>query len=100
MSHVKHPMQPIVMVSDVARFKENAIVRYLVDSRPMILNRLAAMVFSKEDWTQFYQLIGYSVSGYGSLTDFVSSKAVAEADGIVEAMIAKRAKRAKRKESK
>jgi hypothetical protein len=99
MSRVKHPMQPVVMVSGVARFKQNAIVRHLTDSQPWVLNRLATMDFSKDDWTQFYQLIGYSVSGFGDLS-LVDKKVVVEADALVDAMIAKRTKRAKRKESK
>lgn len=27
----KHPMQPVVIVGDVARFKKDAIVRFLLD---------------------------------------------------------------------
>lgn len=64
------PMQPIVLVECIARFQNNAIVRFLLDwssSRGMDLNDLSRMNFSDEDRSQFAQLIGYSVSGYGDL---------------------------------
>ncbi len=65
----KHPMQPVVLTDDnVARFKENAIVRHLVDSYPGPhggkLNALSLLKFSSEDWEQLLQLIGYSVDGF------------------------------------
>lgn len=67
-----HPMQPLVRdASGVVRFKENAIVRTLLDwatPRGMSLNELAVMDFSQEDREQFAQLIGYSVGGYGELS--------------------------------
>lgn len=65
----KHPMQPLVIDEDgVARFKANAIVRFLLNDGPNDLYRLTRMPFSKEDWTQFAQLIGYSVSGFADLS--------------------------------
>lgn len=88
----KHPMQPIVRCKDnVYRFKENAVVRFLLDwaqPRGMGLNELAMMdkQFSQEDREQFAQLIGYSVSGFGEL-GYASKKTVAEADAIVDAML-------------
>lgn len=64
-----HPQQPIVTDdSGTARFKENAIVRFLLDDGPNDMNRLARMPFSAEDRRQFAQLIGYSVSGYEELS--------------------------------
>lgn len=66
----KHPMQPIVISGGTARFKPNKIVRYLLDNGGFDLNKLAATgdLFSKDDWSQFAQLIGYSVGGYESLS--------------------------------
>lgn len=62
---LEHPMQPIAFAADcVMRFKMNTIVRYLLDNGGLDLNTLAGIPFAKDDWDQFYQLIGYSVSGY------------------------------------
>ena len=88
----KHPMQPIVLVEGIARFKINAIVRFLLDTSPNDLNVLVRMPFSKEDWTQFYQLIGYSVSGYGEF-DFLDKAVVAEADAIAAKLCQPRRRR-------
>jgi len=70
---LKHPIQPLEDDGNgVLRFKQNAIVRYLVDSG-IGLNALAVMNFYKEDWEQLAQLIGYSLSGFGDLS-YVSDK--------------------------
>lgn len=66
-----HPMQPVEIVGGVARFKKNAMVDHLYEwavARGMGMNEMAAIGFSTEDWMQFAQLIGYSVSGYGDLS--------------------------------
>lgn len=78
---VKHPMQPIVKVDGVLRFKANNIVRFLLDRGPNDLNALGSIryLFSQDDWDQFMQLIGYSVSGYGDLST-VSRESVEAAD--------------------
>jgi len=81
----KHPMQPIVMVGNVIRFKQNAIVRYLLDNGGIDLNKIAVQGFSDEDQMQFAQLIGYSVSGYGDL-NYASAESVAAADEIAAAL--------------
>jgi len=83
MSDEKHPMQPIVLEDGIARFKKNQIVRFLLDAGPYDLNKLASVPFSSDDWNQFYQLIGYSVSGFGDL-ELGDSDIVAKADAIVE----------------
>ena len=60
----KHPIQPIEDDGKgVIRFKENAIVRKLADAYG--LNDVArdCCDATRDDWDQFYQLIGYSVSG-------------------------------------
>jgi hypothetical protein len=91
MAKAKHPMQPIVWVNGTIRFKENAILRWAVDSGRLSLNEIAletrAQGFSKEDQMQLAQLIGYSVSDYGDLP-YASKESVAEADAIAEQMIA------------
>jgi len=76
------PMQPIVRIDGVARFKENQIVRWLLDRGDENMNTIACMNFSDEDRTQFAQLIGYSVSGAGDL-DYFDRDVLAKADEIV-----------------
>lgn len=75
----KHPMQPLVEDGKgVLRFKENAIVRYLLDQGRITMNDLAALDFPVEDREQFAQLIGYSLGGYSSLS-YVRGETVAAA---------------------
>ena len=74
-----HPMQPIVMVDGIKRFRSNAICRWLVDTGRANLNEIALKEFDDEDQAQFAQLIGYSVSGWGDLS-YVDPEAVAIAD--------------------
>lgn len=94
-----HPMQPIVWHQKpdgkTIRFKPNEIVRALLDQRddparkgerPLDLNDIARMDFSQEDRMQFAQLIGYSVSGFGSLS-YAHPETVAAADRIAEALL-------------
>lgn len=89
-----HPMQPVEFDPDgTARFKQNALVRFLVDwSRDcgMGLNGLALLPgISNDDWTQLAQLIGYSVSGAGELSYF-DRQILARADREVEKRAAQR----------
>jgi hypothetical protein len=81
----KHPMQPIILDDKgVARFKQNALVCYLIDAGGISLNDLALLPnIPLDDWTQLAQLSGYSVSGFRGLS-YVDQKAVAKADAIVE----------------
>ena len=91
----RNPMQPIVMDGDTARFKHNAIVKYLLSwSSPkgMDLNELAKMEFTREDREQFAQLIGYSLGGYADLS-YVGDASVAEADRAARNLKATRSKR-------
>ena len=70
-SEPRHPMQPVVWRGDVIRFKENAIVQRLIDhgqATELGLIELRQLGFSDDDWSQFNQLIGYSVCGYCDLT--------------------------------
>ena len=71
---MKHPIQPLEKDQQgTLRFKENAIVRYLLDAGPFDLNHLAMKQFSNEDQEQFAQLIGYSLSGFGDLSYVTSA---------------------------
>ena len=66
-----NPMQPIVDVNGVTRFKKNGLVDALHEhgvKTGLGLNELHCMNFSDEDRMQFAQLIGYSLSGYGDLS--------------------------------
>lgn len=94
MNSPKHPMQPIVLDEhNVVRFKGNKIVEFIlenaekcVSSNPyhrgkLDLSFIASMKFPQEDVEQFWQLLGYSVSGYGELS-FISPATVNTADAI------------------
>ncbi len=84
-----HPVQPLLKDSQgTVRFKVNRIVRYLLDTHPTCnLNMLACMDFSDDDRQQFAQLIGYSLSGYGSLS-YVSDANYEAAEASMPAAIA------------
>ena len=73
----KHPIQPIINVNGIYRFKQNKIVRYLLDNGGIDLNQIAILAcegeFSKEEQSHFAQLIGYSVGGYADLS-YVTNK--------------------------
>ncbi|HHA1715863.1 hypothetical protein [Enterobacter kobei] len=68
----KLPMQPLVIdAHGTLRFKENPIVRKLLDyatEHGYGLNEIALDEFEAEDQMQLAQLIGYSLSGYGTLS--------------------------------
>ena len=63
----RNPDQPLVTVGGVVRYKQNAIVRYLLDNGGFSMNDLALIPFSEDDRRQFAQLIGYSVCGFSDL---------------------------------
>jgi len=76
-----HPFQPIYMDDNgTVRFKPNKIVEHLAKAR---LNDLSTLGFSDEDWDQFAQLIGYSVSAWGGLS-YVSSENCKVGDSMVD----------------
>lgn len=65
---MKHPVQPLENDNyGVLRFKQNAIVCFLLDAGPFDMNQIARMPFNDEDREQFAQLIGYSLSGFCDL---------------------------------
>ena len=69
----RHPTQPLIKDGRSIRFKENKIVRFLLESGPFDMNQLGIMDFSNEDREQFAQLIGYSFGGFAEL-DYVSNE--------------------------
>jgi hypothetical protein len=77
-----HPTQPVALDADgVLRFKQNTIVRDLLDvasAHGLDLNEIARRQYCDEDRVQLAQLIGYSVSGFGELS-YVSDEAYARA---------------------
>lgn len=85
---LKHPMQPVYLDDrGTARFKQNAIVRFLLDAGPFDMNKIAVLPgISQEDREQFAQLIGYSISGFGELS-YVSSKAYHRADAMIDGLL-------------
>lgn len=84
---MKHPMQKIVIDAEgTIRFQKNDIVRFLLDAGRFDLNDIAVRGFSEEDHTQFAQLIGYSVSGFGELS-YADPKVVRQADRKAEKLL-------------
>lgn len=65
----RHPMQPVVLVDGVARFKQNGIIDWLFNTGRLDLNTIAAIGdFTDEDRMQIAQLLGYSVDGFADLS--------------------------------
>jgi hypothetical protein len=85
-------MQPLVIDDQgVVRFKQNKIVRALLDTGKLNMNDIAVLDFPLEDMVQFVQLIGYSVSGAGELS-YMPEDLIAKADEQAE-LILSQAKR-------
>lgn len=100
------PMQPVIRDDGGrVRFRENAIVRYIVDHAAEVvhpgartidpdtgkpyhqgrlnLSKLLLMNFPQEDLEQFAQLMGYSIAGYHELS-YVSDESCAQASALAE----------------
>jgi hypothetical protein len=86
----KNPMQPVLKdSSNVIRFKQNEIVRQLLElskSHGFGLNEIGHGNFTLDDQMQFAQLIGYSVSGYGDLS-YVDAVSCELADQLVKKLM-------------
>ena len=86
----RQPMQPVVVAADGAiRFKQNQIVSDMLElcqKNGLDLNEIAMRDYDKDDRSQLMQLIGYSVSGYGSLS-CARAKHLMRADEKAEALI-------------
>lgn len=78
----RHPIQPLVRIDGVIRFKKNAIVEYLLETSKKTMDDLAVIEFTQEDREQFAQLIGYSLSGFADLS-YVSDKTYQEAESFL-----------------
>jgi len=82
-------MQPVIKDKDgIVRFKQNKIVRDLLDRASMHglgLNEIGGPGYTQEDREQLAQLIGYSISGYHELS-YVSDESAAEADAAAFAL--------------
>lgn len=84
------PMQPVIKDDGGdLRFRENAIVRYLLDlarkHKIADLNSLAELPFSQDDREQFAQLIGYAITGYHELS-YVSDESATQASVLAHAV--------------
>lgn len=82
-----HPMQEIEQdARGVMRFRANKIVQYLLDRGPVDMNHLGRVSwgegFTSDDWDQFNQLIGYSVSGCPLVNKELQKAADIEADKV------------------
>lgn len=85
-----HPMQPLeVEPNGLVRFKQNAIVVYLMNNLPWTMDNLAECSFSDEDKAQFAQLLGCRVDGFG-LLPYVSEAAAQVADAKAAELLAQR----------
>lgn len=77
------PLQPLVLVDRVLRFEKNPIVEHLLDNGNMDMNYLAIWChennIENKYQEQFAQLIGYSVSGFSSLS-YVSDETMNRVD--------------------
>ena len=83
----RHPMQPVYQDdNDTLRFRENVIVRHLLDHGKIDLNQIAMRDFPQEDREQFAQLIGYSISGYHELS-YVSDESAAQASALAGELV-------------
>lgn len=67
-----HPIQPTHSDKHgVLRFRNNEVVSRLLEEASkhgIDMNFLRSLDLPNEDWVQFSQLIGYSVSGFGGLS--------------------------------
>lgn len=77
---LKHPRQPIGLSEHgTIRFKPNKIIDWLFETGRADLNKIVTMGFPVEDMVQFWQLLGYSVSGFGDLS-FVPEEEIKACD--------------------
>ena len=73
----EQPMQPIYRDDlGTIRFQRNAIVSHLLYAGEIGLDQLAKLKVPQADREQFYQLIGYSLSGYHELSDVSDDSAL------------------------
>lgn len=85
------PMQPIAWDGKgVIRFQDNKVITMLLEAGVLNLNSIAGQCIEKKipraDQMQFWQMLGYSVSGFGDLS-FATKEMVAAADEIAAQMV-------------
>ena len=69
MKEIVFPIQPtFVDDNGTIRFRLNSIVRALLETSTLDLNKIACMDFTKQERMQLAQLIGYSLGGFGELS--------------------------------
>ncbi len=84
LADLRHPMQPVGEDRNGSpRFKENAIVQYLLKHGGIDLNKLACLPFDNAERTHFAQLIGYSTDGFGELS-YVDGASYQQAHAIAD----------------
>ena len=91
-----HPMQPVIMDQhNIIRFQRNQIIQDVAAAafvgRQLSINQIIVNVaqgeYTKNDWEQFSQLTGWSVSGYNDITyirEKSKNKASAKASKLLE----------------
>ena len=80
-------MQPIYLDEHgVVRFKCNEIIKKLVRDKTIDLSEIDFAAFPTPDVEQFFQLLGYSVSGYGDIS-FVRPETIAAADAKADELL-------------
>jgi hypothetical protein len=80
-----HPTQDIYLDEEgINRFKCNQIVRILLSTSVLDLNKLSQLGFSVEDWDQFIQLLGYSIDGWGEMDHVTDEMFVKVTSYIIE----------------
>lgn len=72
----------------VVRFKQNVIIDWLQETKRIDLNDIARHIglFPIEDVEEFWQMLGYSVGGYGDLS-FVREETIQEADEAMDRLL-------------
>ena len=79
MTAPRQPMQPVYLdKSGVVRFVPNKILRWLVDTACVDLDKIAAKDFPAADKEQFWQLLGFGIDNFSGLP-FVRPNIAAEA---------------------
>jgi hypothetical protein len=87
MTDTKFPLQPI----KDGRFVQNRIVRDLLDKGPLDLNIIAVGDYTQQERIQFAQLIGYSLSGFSSLS-YVDNETYQAAELLSDGLVASEAR--------
>jgi hypothetical protein len=78
------PVRPMILDENgVLRFRENAIVRDLLDSGPLDLNAIALRHYTRADREELAMLLGYSVSGISDLR-YMRQQTITRIDAVAD----------------